>query len=155
MQNTFKDAAYTYVGVNAIAAEKIVQANTDLVEKLSNIDMVEKLNERFETSRKDFEDQFETSRKDFDTQLTAAKKTAVANGKDLRAKLDPIAERFEARLPMQVAKVLETGRTQTWDFYGVPAPKAAPVKAAAPAKKAPVKKAPAKKAAAKRTVAKK
>ncbi len=154
MQNALKDAAYTYVGVNAIAAEKIVQANTDLVEKLSNNDMVEKLNERFETSRKDFEDQFETTRKDLDTQLTAAKKTAVANGKDLRAKLDPIAERIEARLPMQVAKVLENGRTQAWDFYGVPAPKAAPK--AAPAKAATTaKKAPAKKAAAKRTAAKK
>ncbi|NNE74240.1 MAG: hypothetical protein HKN26_11290 [Acidimicrobiales bacterium] len=142
IQDTIKEAAYTSIGVSAIAFEKINAANADLLEQI---------NKRFDEARKDVEAQVKQSRKSFDKEIKVAKKTAASTTKDLRARFDPVAEEFEARLPIPVARFAENRRKQAWEFIGAAAP--APVAEKAPAKKAPAKKAT--KASAKKTSAKK
>ncbi len=68
---------------------------------------------------------------------TLARKQATEALTEFRARTEPRAEKFESRLPEQVATALATNRTKAWDFIGINAPKATKtVKAAkAPAKK--------------------
>ncbi len=131
VNDTIKDAAYTYVGLNAIAAEKIS----------------DRMSKRFSNLSTDVNERVEVARKDFDGQLKIAKKTAVSTTKDIRAKVDPVAKRIEARLPEQVASALSTGRTETWKFVGATTP-AKPAAAKASSTKAR-KAAPKRKAASK------
>ena len=164
MPTPIKDAAYTVVGLNVIAFEQVSDAVSERADEVNDRlgldDRFESLNNRFETLSGDVNDRLPSLPADFDdrlsefnddiserwenlrgeieSQLKQAKKTAKKSTKDLRAKVDPAAERFEARLPYQVARPLEASRVATWDFFG----------AKAPAKKS-TKKAPAKSTATK------
>ena len=180
-----KDAAYTVVGLNAIALENLTDAVSEAAE-----DVNERFgfDDRFDGVRHDFGERFESLGDDLNERLSAlpgdlderigefnddvterwnklvseledqikvAKKTAVANTKQFRARVDPTAEKLEARLPYRVARPLEAGRMATWDFFGAKAPAKKTVAKKAPAKKTTANKTVAKKAPAKKTTAKK
>ncbi|MDH4146865.1 MAG: apolipoprotein A1/A4/E family protein [Acidimicrobiia bacterium] len=184
-----KDAAYTFVGLNAIALENLSDALSEAADDMNErlrlenrfTDVRHDLTERFESLgddvngrlgtlpgglderigdfNDDVADRWNKLVSELEGQIKQAKKTAHATTKDLRAKVDPAAEKFEARLPYRLARPLEAGRVATWDFFGTKAParktatKATAKKTAA--KKTTAKRAPAKKTTAKRAPAKK
>ncbi|MGI9603869.1 MAG: hypothetical protein ACR2QE_18440 [Acidimicrobiales bacterium] len=184
MPTPVKDAAYTIVGLNAIALEQlgdaVSEAADDVNERfgleerfdgvrpdLSRLDSLSddvnerlsslpgEIDERISDFNSDLSERWESMRKEFDAQIKLAKKTATANTKDFRAKVDPAAEKFEARLPLQIARPLEAGRVATWDFFGAKAPVKKTTAKKTTAKKSTAKKATAKKTTAKKTAAKK
>ena len=185
MPTPIKDAAYTLVGLNVIAFEQLSDAvseaaddvnerlglddrfggvRSDLAERFDDLNTADRfstlpgdLDERFGDINDDLSERWENLRREIEGQIKQAKKTAKTTTKDLRAKVDPAAEKFEARLPYQLARPLEAGRVATWDFFGTKAP-AKPKKAAAKkttVKKSTVKKSTAKKSTARKTTAKK
>jgi hypothetical protein len=53
-----------------------------------------------------------------------ARKQATEALTDFRARTEPRAEKFESRLPEQVASRLATNRAKAWEFIGIDGPKA-------------------------------
>lgn len=173
---TLKDAAYTYVGVNALVLDRVNDVVVDRVEQITdrfapltarlapltdrfgetsrfNTARLETIVERYQGWASDIAGVVD-ERLDLSANVGIAKRTATRRVRELHGVVEPVLVKVQGRLPEPVAKRVSESRKQAWAVFGAPAPRrsAAASDAAANATVAPkpatAKKAPARKSSA-------